>query len=69
MVERAEIRAPRRFAGKPIAIGLAVFLVVGTGLTIYFASRNMYARAAAFEAAAKFVQSQAQAKTRQPPTT
>jgi hypothetical protein len=48
MVERA---VPRRFSGKPIAIGLAVFLVVGTALTIYFASRNMYARAAAFEAA------------------
>jgi len=49
-MERAEPRHPRRFNGKPIAIGLAVFLVIGTALTMYFASRNLYARQRAFEA-------------------
>jgi hypothetical protein len=42
--------AARRFNGKPIAIGLAIFLVVATGLTIYFATQNMYARQRAFQA-------------------
>jgi hypothetical protein len=41
----------RRFHGKPIAIGLTVFLVIGTALTIYFAAGNMYARQRAFQAA------------------
>jgi hypothetical protein len=41
----------KRYPGKPIAIGLTVFLVIGTGLTMYYASRNMYARQRAFQAA------------------
>ena len=41
----------RQFNGKPIAIGLTVFLVIGTALTMYFAGRNMYARQRAFQAA------------------
>jgi hypothetical protein len=41
----------RRYRGKPFAIGLATFLVVGTALTMYFAARNMYARQRAFQAA------------------
>lgn len=32
--------AARRFPGKPFAIGLAIFLVVGTALTTYFSMRS-----------------------------
>ena len=35
----AEPRTPRRFSGKPIAIALATFLILGTALTTYFAWR------------------------------
>ena len=42
--------APRRFAGKPIAIGLAAFLLIGTALTTYFAWRSELARHRAAEA-------------------
>jgi hypothetical protein len=48
--ERAEPKAPRRFAGKPIAIGFATFLIVGTALTAYFAARNELARQRAMDA-------------------
>ena len=50
MVERAEPRNPRRFNGKPIAIALGTFLIVGTALTTYFAWRNEVARQRAAEA-------------------
>ena len=30
---------PRRFSGKPIALALAAFLIVGTALSTYFAWR------------------------------
>ena len=39
-VERAEPRNPRRYPGKPIAIGFGAFLIVATVLTSYFAARN-----------------------------
>jgi hypothetical protein len=32
--------AARRFPGKPFAIGLAIFLIVGTALTTYFSMRS-----------------------------
>jgi hypothetical protein len=42
--------APRRFAGKPFAIGLAAFLIIGTALTTYFAWQGELARHRAAEA-------------------
>ena len=51
MVEPAAPRGPRRFDGKPIAIGLAIFMVVGTALTTYFSWRNELALQRAADAA------------------
>lgn len=45
-----ERKAVRRYPGKPIAIGLATFLIVGTALTTYFAWRGEVARQRAFDA-------------------
>jgi hypothetical protein len=47
--ERAEPRKPRRYSGKPFAIGFGVFLVVATVLTSYYAARNELARQHAME--------------------
>lgn len=49
-IERAEPRNPRRFSGKPIAIGLAVVLVVGTAVTTYFSWQGEVARQQARDA-------------------
>ncbi len=40
----------RRFSGKPFAIGLGVFLIVGTALTTYFAWKSELAHQRAADA-------------------
>lgn len=47
--ERAAAPKAKRYPGKPIAIGLATFLIVGTALTTYFAWRGEVARQRAFD--------------------
>ena len=39
----------RRYPGKPFALALGTFLIVGTALTTYFAWRNPLAQARAQE--------------------
>ncbi len=39
----------RRYPGKPFALALGTFLIVGTALTTYFAWRNQLAQARAQE--------------------